>query len=248
MTEPRFDVQDKIAKLLAKAEKTTPEEALVLTEAAERMMLKYGIEQAVINAKRAGSDHASDERIIRVIIQLKGTYRRALLLTLGNIADAFGTVKTINGHTRDSTEFLWLVGYESDVRQVETLVTSLHLQLMAALSTWWRTFDADGMTAMAKFKARRQFMLSFGSGACARIAASRREAVADATNAEPGTALVLRDRRSAVTSWVDAQYELVPGKSVRMASGGYAAGSAGYEAGRNASTGEGALKATKAIR
>lgn len=45
-------VSERIALLLNKAERTTPEEAEALTAAAEKLMLKYGIEQAHIDAKR----------------------------------------------------------------------------------------------------------------------------------------------------------------------------------------------------
>lgn len=248
MTEPRFDVEDKIAKLLAKAEKTTPEEAKTLTEAAERMMLKYGIEQAVINAKRAGRSHTADEKIIRTIITFNGVYAKAIFIAMADIADAFETVKTVHGHPTKGAEHLWLVGYESDVQQLNVLVTSLQLQLMSALSTWWRDYSSTGMTAMEKFKARRQFILSFGEGAAWRISVARRSAIDESSVGEPGTDLVLRDRRAHVSDWATKQYNLVPGKAVRMAGGGYDVRVAGRTAGRNANTGEGALKATKAIK
>jgi len=247
MTEPDTSkIEDRIAKLLAKAEKTTPEEAEALTEAAERMMLKYGIEQAVINAKRAGKSHTSDERMMKVEIIYTGVYRKAVFIAMADIADAFKTTKTIDASTKDEA-ILWIVGYESDVEQMKVLVTSLQLQLMSALSTWWKTYDAANHTAMQKFKARRTFILGFGRGAATRIAESRRVIIADTKSSEPGTELVLRDRRQLVDDWANAQFNLTPGKSVKMSGGGWAASQAGYAAGKNANTGERGLNQTKQI-
>lgn len=248
MTEPDISkLEGKIAKLLAKAEKTTPAEAEALTEHAEKLMLKYGIEQAVINAKRAGKSHTSDERMMKVSIEYTGVYAKAVFLAMAGIADAFKTVKTIDASS-GKIATLWIVGYESDVEQMKVLITSMQLQLMSALSTWWRTYDATGYTAMEKFKARRTFILGFGRGAAVRISESRRVIIAETTAGEPGTDLVLRDRRQLVDDWADAQFNLTSGKSVKMSSGGYAASQAGYTAGKNANTGEAALKQTKQLQ
>lgn len=248
MTEPDMSkVEDRIAKLLAKAEKTTPEEAEALTEHAERLMLKYGIEQAVINAKRAGKNHTSDEKMMRVIIPYTGVYRMAVLIAMANIVDAFSTVKTVHGPD-EKIDYLWLVGYESDVQQMKVLITSLQLQLVSALSAWWRTFDSTGFTAMQKFKARRQFIMSFGQGAAYRIRTARQAIITETESGEPGTALVLRDRKKIVDDWAEAQFNLTAGKNVRMKGGSHAAREAGYQAGKSANTGEPTLKATKQLK
>lgn len=246
MTEQDMSkIEDRIAKLLAKAEKTTPEEAAALTEAAERMMLKYGIEQAIINAKRAGKSHAADEEMMRTIIGFTGVYKKGMHLAMIAAVDAFNTVKIVVTSDK-TTEYMWIMGYASDVQQMHVLVTSLQLQCISALSTWWKDFDSTGMTAMEKFKTRRTFIIAFGDGAALRIRKARSEIITETSSDEPGTEIALRDRRSEVDAWVDSQFNLVRGKSTRM-SMGYTGYGAGHKAGQSANTGEGALKATKQI-
>ena len=70
MSEKKADL---IAKLLAKAESTTPEEAEALREHAYRLMEKYMIDQAVIDARRARDGQAS-EKIVTRIIEFDGGY------------------------------------------------------------------------------------------------------------------------------------------------------------------------------
>lgn len=240
--------EDRIAKLLAKAEKTTPEEAAALTEHAERLMLQYGIEQAVINAKRAGKTHAEDEKMMRSLLTFTGVYRKAMDLALYAALREFKTAQLIGGGDDGKTTRLWIAGYQSDVEQLLVLAASLQVQCIAALSTWWKTVDATGWTATQKFKARRQFILSFGEGAGHRIARSRAQAVQESSNSEPGTALALVDRASVVDQWVNEMFNLMPGKSVKMAGGNRASREAGWQAGKNANTGEGALKQTKQLK
>lgn len=249
MTEPDMNkVEDRIAKLLAKAEKTTPEEAAALTEAAERMMLKYGIEQAIINAKRAGKQHAVDEKMMRVIVSYTGVYAKAMRMAMIAAVDAFNTVKiVVDSSKKTKTEFLWLLGYESDVEQMKVLVTSLQLQCISALSTWAKKADFTGMTAMEKYKARRTFIVAFGDGVATRIRTARRSVIQEsAASGAPGVELALRDRRSAVDDWMNQQFNLQAGKATRM-SFDYTGYGAGHTAGKNANTGEGALKQTKQI-
>lgn len=240
--------EDRIAKLLAKAERTTPEEAAALTAHAEKLMLQYGIEQAVINAKRAGKTHAADEKMMRSVITFTGVYRKAMDLALYAALREFKTAHLIGGGDYDKTTRMWIAGYQSDVEQLLVLAASLQVQCIAALSTWWKTVDATGWTAMQKFKARRQFILSFGNGAGERIARSRQEAVQESTNSEPGTALALVNRATATEQWINEMFNLTAGKSVKMAGGNRASREAGYKAGQNANTGEGALKQTKQLK
>lgn len=252
MTEPDMDkIEDRIAKLLAKAEKTTPEEAIALTEAAERMMLKYGIEQAIIMAKRAGKTHDADEKMLRVIIPYTGVYAKAMRMAMISAVHAFNTVKIVVDDDKGAkTEYLWLLGYESDVKQMQVLVTSLQLQCISALSTWWKTMSerTTNWTAMEKFKARRTFIVAFGDGAATRIERSRRSVIEESkSSGEAGTELAIRDRRSDVDTWVDSQFDLTSGKRTRMSLGSAGYG-AGHKAGTNANTGEGALKQTRQLQ
>jgi len=229
-TESKLDL---IAKLLAKAESTTPEEAEALTEHAERLMIKYGIEQAKIDERRRQQGQAS-EQIIQTSITWRASYARELRLLGINVAFALDTVRPLQSQWRD-TATLYLVGFESDVRQAETLIRSLEIQAMVALRAWWaehkRDYDwADGHT---RRRARWGFIRGFGEGAASRIRANRRQQVEEAGT---GTDLVLASRRSRVDEHVAAHYGNRRGRALGEAD---AHGRVhGWRAGQNANTGE----------
>ena len=87
---------DLIAKLLAKAESTTPEEAEALTEHAERLMLKYGIEQARIDEQRFRDGGAQDE-IVQEQMLFTGAYARDIRELGALIAHALGSLHPLYG-------------------------------------------------------------------------------------------------------------------------------------------------------
>lgn len=230
--------EEMIAKLLQKAETTTPEEAEALTQKAVELMQKYGITQAMLNARRTGDK----ERIEMLHIPLKGIYAMGYMNMMSAIASAYGDVKTYYTPYKQSDVVLTVTGFESDVSQLKILLASLQLQVVIAINTWWKSDDneltRDRATAMEKFKAKRTFIKAFGNGAAERILTARRRVVQDAEEETPGTELVLRDRKKAVEEFVAAK---VPGlKTVkrREKSGGYHASRAGYRAGQNANTGD----------
>ena len=230
MTESKIEL---IARLLAKAESTTPEEAEALTEHAERLMVKYAIDQAVIDARRAKEGKAS-ESIIEVKIAFEGTYRDALMEMGHCAAMALGQMRTLQSKMGTKT-VLWIVGFEGDVKQAETLVRSLHVQALIAQKQWWREnapayrFGSD----WDRRKARQDFIIGFGHGVYGRISENRRQEVVEAGN---GTDLVLRDRQSQVDEFVDGM-NLRKGREGNRKQDDRAM-HGGHKAGRNARTGE----------
>ena len=243
----KLSTAERIEKLLRKAETTTPEEAEALTQKAVELMQKYGVTQAMLNARQTGDK----ERIEMLHIPLKGIYAMAYESMMTAIARAYGNVSTYYTQYKQSNVVLTITGFESDVSQLKILLASLQLQVVVALDAWWkspeyetagemitRTLDRMSATPMEKFKARRTFIKSFGVGAAERIRRARHHVVQEAEKSTPGTELVLRDRAKAVEDFLKAK---VPGlKTVkkREKSGGYGASRAGYEAGQNANTGD----------
>lgn len=229
---------DKIAKLLAKAENTTPEEAAAVTERAEKLMLKYSIDQAVLNSRRAASGERVDEKIIRFTFEFKGTYHRGLLYTFEQIAGALGFRVSFRRGTNRSS--MTIMGFESDIENGKLLLTSLQLQLTAALTSWWKDYDGkDYMTPMQKFKARRSFMYSFADGVVHRVWNRRRRLMTEAEVETPGTEVAVRDR----SKILDAAYEAlgIKGVKIKMEITDADASVNGYEAGSNADTGDARL-------
>lgn len=226
--------EERIKALLRKAETTTPEEAEILTEKAEELMLKYGIDQALLNARSTGDK----ERIQKLKIPLKGIYAKAYMDMMHSIAMAFGNVRAFFTQWKQSDVDYTIVGFESDVSQLQVLLTSLQLQAVVALDAWVKSIDMSNYTPMEKFKARRTFIKAFGNGAATRITKARASAVKDAESTTPGAELVLRDRMLAVDDFMKSNVGKLRSSKRREKSGGWDASSAGYAAGKNANTGE----------
>ena len=243
MSEKKIDL---IAQLLAKAESTTPEEAEALTAAAERLMIKYAIDQAVIDARRA-REGKKQEQIITRKVEFSGMYRKDLLSLAWSIVQALGQMRGFRstGWVQTSSkktpwqesEVLKIVGFESDVEQAVVLINSLHLQAMVALRKWWNeSKDTEYLfhREAARVRARRTFVVYFGHGAGQRIIESRRSVIEEMSS---GTDLVLVDRKSRVDEWVEENMEYGKGRASKRKFDGKASG-AGDRAGRNAHTGE----------
>lgn len=239
MSDKKLDL---IAQLLAKAESTTPEEAEALTEHAERLMIKYGIEQARIDERRAKLGQAS-EKIIEARRLFTGTYARDLRDIGIAVAFGLGTLRPLQANLPGVGVILFLVGFESDVRQAETLISSLEVQGMVALRAWWRNNRVyyDGLSESDKRRARGGFLRGFGSGARRRIEANRQTIIEEAGT---GTDLVLASRKARVDAVLDA-------RNIRSARAREEADQWAYvdgiRAGEEANTGERAMTSGKAL-
>lgn len=236
------DVERRIAKLLAQAEGTTHDaEARTYSEAAEKLMLKWGIDEAIARAKH-GDQPAKPESIVKVGLELRGTYAQSetgvagyVVAGLGNLQ---GVVSDYDGRKRHV--MYWIVGYESEVHHAVTLIKSLLVQVKLEQARWWRAmdqFERDVMlgTAMKKFKAKRQFHYSFGAAVYDRLDQQRRALIQD-TGDTTGTELALQDRGLIVEREL-ARFFPHLGHGGRSLKGSYAGGAAGREAGARADLG-----------
>lgn len=233
-----------IAQLLAKAESTTPEEAEALTEAAEKLMIKYGIEQAVIDARRA-TKGGPKENIVQVAIPFTGAYRGEMINLVANVANGLGTLRVLQYTGGTGKVFTaYLLGFESDVAQAKLLIESLQVQAAVAVRTWWKGNKGYyiGESSYNTEKARRSFVHGFGTGAGARIRSSRLTVIQEAST---GTDLVLVSRKGEVDAYAN---QLRTGKArSRTATGQDGAAGQGYRAGQNANTGNKAMTQGRGI-
>lgn len=232
------DTQNKklelITQLLAKAESTTPEEAEALTEHAERLMVKYGIEQARIDEQRAKAGKAS-EQIVEERLDFTGTYRGEMIHLGACVINGLGGLRAMQYTGGKGKVFsLWIIGFESDVAQAKTLILSLQVQAMVAVRNWWKGHkdEYSWMSNYDQEKARRSFVHGFGSGAGARIRDSRAKIVEEESQ---GTALVLVSRDAKVQEYMDGKATRKARARTATASG--AARGHGIAAGLQASTG-----------
>ena len=139
----------------------------------------------------------------------------------------------LRAYRRGTTSF-HIVGFERDAARAETLVRSLHVQVVAAMWRWWRTTGrhehAASWSAMGqqeRTKARKAFVVSFYVGAARRILSERTTQV----EATAGAALAVRDREQLVADHVDAM-NLAKGRATDV---GFSA--AGMRAGMAANVG-----------
>lgn len=229
MTEAKLDL---IAKLLAKAESTTPEEAEALTEHAERLMVKYGIEQARLDERRARSGRAGEE-IVQERIIFTGVYARDMRELGTRVALALDTVRPLHAdHATGS--LLYFVGYASDAQQARVLTASLEVQAMVAMRAWWAA-QRDSYrrcTEGDRRRARSGFIRGFAAGAAERIDDSRRRIIEEAAS---GTDLVLASRRDRVDAVIDRMATRRARGRQRADAGAYVHG---HRSGREARTGE----------
>lgn len=232
MSDKKLDL---IAQMFAKAESTTPEEAEALMEAAEKLMIKYGFDQAVINERRAKKGEDA-EKIVQEALYFTGAYRGEMINLGSAVCRGLGSLKNLQSTTwnKGKTFVLYIIGFESDVKQAIMLINSLQLQAAVAVRAWWKENQAHYSieSSYNQEKARRSFVHGFGTGAGVRITESRRQAFESASK---GTELVLVSREAKVTEHFDGIAKR-NGRS-RNATGRDGAAVDGYAAGKQANTG-----------
>lgn len=224
-------LKNKIAGLLAKAERTDNEhERDAFNAKAEALMLKYGIEQAELQA--AGK--IKPDEIIEVRLEFVGIYAIIMPAFAWRISNALGGINVLKSKSYDGkTYYAYIIGHKSDVESMQILLASLQLQAQSAMKRWWKTSELRSILSnMDAYKARRQFIASFAIGAADRIRSERRTEEATVST---GAALVLVSRQEKVDKWMHEQHNVV--KSRGGADGSAFGGAAGRAAGRQANVG-----------
>jgi hypothetical protein len=245
-TDKQAKITERIAQLLAKAESTTPEEAEALTEAAEKLMVKYMIDQSVIDARRAKAGQASEE-IIHERIEFTGAYRLEYAHIGTQVCRSLGAIKNLLDTFGNKKAVLHLIGFQSDVDQAKVLIMSLQVQSVVAVKEWWKINKADyeWNSTYEQEAARRSFVRGFGTGAGKRIKDNRQQQVQEAEQAHTGTELVLVDRAAKVQDHFDGVPQAP--RQDRGGKGSYEAHREGHAAGQKANTGERSVGHRKGI-
>lgn len=224
-------LNQKIQKLLRLAERAgTPEEAEAASRMAEKLMLRWGVDEAMIR-----SNLHDDQKPEAIVVKYTAKFPQAFIKPRTSIAagivGGMGNMKAwISG------DVVAVMGFESDVDRALTLVPSLLIQADHALASWWKGYPLRKMLTAAEAKrAKRQFLFGFANEVRDRLAKMRAEVV-DETSDSKSTALVLRDRGALV----DEEFNAVMGNRLRPArsvKGSIHGGAAGREAGRRANLG-----------
>lgn len=231
---------DRINALLAKAEAaSTQEEADTYNAKASELMIRYGVEQAMLAAARGEAD--AKEEIVQIKVDFTGQFAKSHMMLAWLAAQAL-TGEAVSGfktrHYRGSGVTLTLIGYESDVSSVKAMIASLLLQCESELFDWWEYEKAayKGQGQYDKTVARRSFIEGYSSAASKKIRDVYSRVVKEEQAKETGTAVALVDRKKQVNDYIRDNYHVGKGRASYSRSD--AAGrSAGRAAGARADVG-----------
>jgi Protein of unknown function (DUF2786) len=249
-----------IRSLLAKAEATEfPEEAETFFAKASELISRWAIDEAML---WDGEDRAGREQPDELQLVVHSPYLAQKAVLIGAVARAHGcrAVRLTSGPGTRS-EIVSIVGFPSDLRWVETLVTSLLVQLTSAMLT----LCPRGVSASASASWRRSFIIGFAEEVGDRLEMDRAKAAAERTSgagtasadgtsegaaapASPGpsVALVLASRVEEVDDDFSRRHPYV--RSSWASSGRSATGrKAGQRAGRDAALTRGGIGGRRAL-
>jgi hypothetical protein len=221
---------DRVRKLLAKAEAVgvTPEEAQAFTAKAAELMAKYGIDRALLAARRPETDKP-DSRLVD-IYNPWGRVRAHLLCGLASVLRCQPILVT----AADGTLRVHIFGYASDIERTDLLYTSVLIQM------WHGLVAAEVPVRAASVRAwRRSWLLGFAAAVTARVQAAEQRAERSAAVTADGpqdAALVLADRSLVIRRNVAAAYPHTRTARTTYTGSGYGAG---YAEGKRADIGAG---------
>lgn len=232
-----MNYEDKIAKLLAKAEGAAKlgndEEAAAYSGMAEKLMLKYGIEEA----KLANED---SDNVVRKSMTFTGSYHKVQLTGVFVALHKLGTCRFVKTDPRRGESVLHIIGHEKDVDRALQLGASLLEQAMSGMATFWnlnkwRYGTANGCTSRDDLITRRSYITGFFNGVATRLRQLYTEAVAEAGT---GTELVLVSRMAKVDNAVARMYpNMKQGRATNRRTD-YGARNTGYVEGQRADIGQ----------
>lgn len=222
--------KETIRMLLAKAESTEfEEERDTFNAAAEKKMLRLGLDMAELQAK----GKVSPEDIIKETYPLTGIYARALVTFAADVSDGIGNVVVLVSNIGQRSRTLTIVGTRTDVEFFISMLNSLTTQMWGALDRYKKAHagEQEILTKQEKFVQNRSFIQGFAISVRIRLRQEREEVFAEAST---GAELVLASRKDKAAAWVSENMTITKGRRGRGADVdpfGYAAGSkAGTEA------------------
>src|SRR5262247_3232664 len=191
----------RVRKLLVKAEAdgVTQAEAQALTAKAAELMAKYGIDRALLAARRPETDRPADR-----VIDIGNPWARVQAHLLCGLASALRCQCVILPRPGPGSR-IHVFGFASDIERTDVLYTSLLIQMWQGLATaqpphWSRSPRAW----------RRSWLLGFATAVVARVRAAEQEATSRATAPEARSgsqpALVLADRALVIRRNLEQAY------------------------------------------
>jgi len=233
-TEASDRLLDRVRKLLAKAEAdgSTPAEAQALTAKAAELMAKYGIDRALLAARRPETDAPSSR-----LVDIYNPWARVQAHLLCGLAAAM-RCQCILLPSGDGDQRVHIFGYASDIERTDVLYTSVLVQM------WHGLIATDVPARVSSVRAwRRSWLLGFAAAVTAKVQAAgqRAQRIASATGDSDGSraALVLADRSLVIRRNVAAAYPETRTARLTYSGSGYGSG---YRKGQQADIGAGKVR------
>lgn len=198
MNEMQQKQAERIAALLAKAESTEHQaERDALIEKATAMQFKYAIDEAMLGA--------SGQQTNDVIGKIKLCEERntPLIKAKRELATGLAYLNRSRPFLGYKRAYIQIVGFESDLRFIQSMYTSLLLQMQTEMARDERSYGDAAVTVKA-------WRVSYAHAYVARVLQRMRliqaEAKRDAEASAPGSSLVLVDKAGRVDNWIAEQY------------------------------------------
>jgi hypothetical protein len=230
-TEAPDRLLERVRKLLAKAEGdgVTVEEAQALTAKAAELMAKYGIDRALLAARRPETDKPDNR-----ILEIYNPWARVQAHLLCGLAAAL-RCQCILLPAREGQR-VHVFGYASDIERTDVLYTSVLVQMWHGLVAAQVPARADNVRAW-----RRSWLLGYSAAVIAKVRAAEQRAeqtaaVAESADGPSRAALVLADRSMVIRQKVARAYPVTRTARVTYTGNGYGAG---YAQGKRADIGTG---------
>lgn len=197
----------KVRALLAKAESTSfPDEAAALTAKAHELITAHAIDLALIEEKTGRGEIETRMLFIDAPYPKEKFLLLAAAARSNNCRSIFGLgdkgFRLLREQGRLSEldaagDFVWLVGYRSDLASVELLFTSLLVQAVHVMLEQGSVTDWSGKNRTKSF--RRSFLIGFADTVEDRLEQARIDATTKADSEHSGSVLpVLASRSDAV--------------------------------------------------
>jgi hypothetical protein len=233
-TEASDRLLDRVRKLLAKAEAdgVTPAEAQALTAKAAELMAKYGIDRALLAARRPETDAPSSR-----LVDIYNPWARVQAHLLCGLAAAM-RCQCILLPSGDGDQRVHIFGYASDIERTDVLYTSVLVQM------WHGLIATEVPARVSSVRAwRRSWLLGFAAAVTAKVQAAeeRAQRIASAAGDSDGSraALVLADRSLVIRRNVAAAYPETRTARLTYSGSGYGSG---YRKGQQADIGAGKVR------
>lgn len=151
-------IYDKVAKILAKAERAgTPEEAELFFGKAQEMITKHALDELALQ-QRVNGGSGKAETVSHELVAFKSIYFKAECRVWGAVARANSCRVLIQDKQWREQQGVILIGTPSDRTNVKMLMASLQIQIARATRT---VPDYVGGKNMDKFVWRRSFREGF---------------------------------------------------------------------------------------